>query len=195
MRISIVLALVAACSGGSSPKEKGKLRDCFAYTVPAGWREEPSKTNADHVLMGTTEFAAGGKTMRDNIIIRYQPWPGSLDSFKTTLLSALTKHNVEKLEAQMESEHPELTKVKGTVPAPVVIPTTLGRRDAFEVDVKNTLTLDAGTSPIPMTNVTVFAKFGDEIISVAVGYVDSREAEVKPLQAAFLTSINFDRCK
>ena len=46
-----------------------------------------------------------------------------------------------------------------------------------------------------MTNVTVFAKFGDEIISVAVGYGDSREPEVKPLQATFLDSINFDRCK
>jgi hypothetical protein len=41
----------------------------------------------------------------------------------------------------------------------------------------------------------VFAKFGPEIVSVVVGYVDSREAEVKPLQAPFLGSINFDRCK
>jgi hypothetical protein len=193
MRISIVLALVAACNGRSSPKEKGKLRDCFAYTMPASWREEPSKTNADLVLMGMTEFPAGGKMMRDNIIIRYQPWPGSLDSFKTTLLSALNKQNVEKVTAQAQSEHPELTKVTGTVPEPVVTPTTLGGREAFEVDVKNTLTLDSGT--IPMTNVTVFAKFGDELVSVAAGYVDSREAEVKPLQTAFLASINFDRCK
>lgn len=179
MRISIVLALVAACSGGSSPKAKSNLRDCFAYTMPAGWREEPSQTGADVVLMGTTEFPAGGTTMRDNFVVRYLPWIGSLDSFKATLLSAVKQQNVEK---------PAIEPVE-----PVVTPTTLGGRAAFEVDVKNTLTLDSGT--IPMTNVTVFAKFGDELVSIAAGYVDSREAEVKPLQTAFLASIRFDRCK
>ena len=69
----------------------------------------------------------------------------------------------------------------------------LGGREAFEVNVTNTLTL--GGQPVTMINRSVFAKFGPEIVSVVVGYVDSREAQVKPLVAPFLASINFDRCK
>ena len=69
----------------------------------------------------------------------------------------------------------------------------LGGREAFRLDVTNTLAM--GGAPVKMKVATVFAKFGDEVVSIAMGYVDSREAQVQPLQAPFLASVNFERCK
>ena len=140
------------------------------------------------------EFEAGGKQMSDNFIVRFAPFPGKLDAFKEILLAKMNPEGIESAIAEQDRQHPGLPKVKSGVPsAPVVTATTLGGRDAFEIDVTNTLTL--GGDPVTMVNRTVFAKFGPEIVTVVVGYIDSREAQVKPLQAPFLGSINFDRCK
>jgi len=192
MRILAIALVLAACGGEA--KEKGTLAECFAYTAPSGWKLQESRTGANIVLVGPEVFEAGGHQMNDNFIVRYMPFPGKLSAFKEVLLANLNKQSVDKALADQEAANPSLPKIKsGVPPEPVVTETKLGGRDAFQVDVTNTMSL--GGAPVTMVNRTVFAKFGPEIVSVVVGYVDSREAQVKPLQAPFLASINFDRCK
>jgi hypothetical protein len=59
--------------------------------------------------------------------------------------------------------------------------------------VRNTITIDG--QPTPNVGSTYFVKFGSEVVSIATGYIATREAVIKPLAAAFVASINFDRCK
>jgi hypothetical protein len=191
--LAAVVCFLAACGGG--PKEKGTAAECFAYSAPPGWHEQASKTGSDLVLGGPTEFEAGGKTMTDTFSVRFLPFPGTLDAFKEVLITQLAnKDAVDKAVADNERAYPNNPKIKtGTPSAPVVTAMKLGGREAFQVDVTNTMSI--GGVPLTMINRTVFAKFGPDIVSVVVGYIDTREAQVKPLQAPFLASINFDRCK
>lgn len=193
VRLSMLVMLALVACGNSSPKEKGTASECFAYTMPAGWKQEPSKTGADIVLSGTTEFEAGGKVMRDNFIIRFIPFSGRLSAFKDLLLSQMSQAGIDKSIDQQAGANPAVGKLESGVPAVATTDMKLGGREAFRTDVTNTLTLSG--APVTMKITTVFAKFGDEVVSIAMGYVDSREAQVQPLQAPFLASVNFDRCK
>ena len=193
LRLSLVLPLALIACGNSSPKEKGTARECFAYTMPAGWKQESSKTGADILLSGTTEFEAAGKMMRDNFIIRFIPFPGSLSSFKDVLLDQMSQKNIDKQIEKTAGANPAVPKLESGVPAVATTDMKLGGREAVRLDVTNTITV--GGAPVKMRIATVFAKFGDEVVSIAMGYVDSREAQVAPLQGPFLASVNFDRCK
>jgi hypothetical protein len=192
MNLRIALLLLIAC-GNRSPKEKGSARECFGYTMPAGWHQEASKTGADLVLTGATEFSVADKVMRDNIIIRFLPFPGTLASFKSTLRTQMNQANIDKAIDQYAGANPAVRDLASGVPATTITDTKLAGRDAFRVDVTNTLMVDG--APVKMKIATVFAKFGGEVVSIAMGYVDSREAEVEPLQGPFLAAVNFDRCK
>jgi hypothetical protein len=192
-RFSVLLPLaLLACAKGPA-KEKGSARDCFAYTMPAGWHVEPSKTGADLVLTGPTKFPVADKVMSDNFIIRFLPYPGTLASFKSMFLAQFNQAGIDKAIAEHAGDNPALPALKSGVPKPTITETKLGGREAFRVDVTNTLMM--GAAPVPMKVSTVFAKFGDEVVSINLGYVDSREAEVAPLQEPFLAAVNFDRCK
>ena len=123
--------------------------------------EAAVEAGADLVLAGTTEFEAGGKHMTDTFSVRFLPFPGKLDAFKEgILLSKLDKDTMSK-QKRLKTRRlvPGMPKIKsGTPSAPVVTATTLGGREAFEIDVTNTMML--GGAPVTMVNRTVFAKFG-----------------------------------
>lgn len=194
VRLSLVLPLALVACGNSSPKEKGTARDCFGYTMPAGWQEQPSKTGADLVLSGTTEFQVADKYMRDNFIIRFLPFPGPLSAFKTIVLEQMkSQATIDKTIEKTAGSNPAVGKLESGVPDVVSTDMKLGGREAIRLDVANTIKI--GGAPVKMKIATVFAKFGDEVVSIAMGYVDSRQAQVEPLQGPFLASVNFDRCK
>jgi hypothetical protein len=69
-RWTVLLIATAACSSHGSARP---ARECFGYTVPAGWRPEPSKTGAAIALGSLTEFPLGDKSMHDTFIVRFVP--------------------------------------------------------------------------------------------------------------------------
>jgi hypothetical protein len=192
--IASVLGLLIAC-GSSEPKEKGRASECFGYTAPAGWTLAPSKTKADLVLKNPQTFPiSASKTMQDGFSVAFLPFAGSLDAFKEQLVAAMTQQNLDVAISEQQKANQDVPKLKSGVPTPTITTMKLGGRDAMRVDVRNPITLDDATV-VTMVMTSVFAKFGDEIVDVSAGYVDTREAIVKPIQTAFLASLNFDRCK
>jgi hypothetical protein len=192
-RRSLVLGLLLVACSNAPAQEKGSAKACFAYTAPPGWKPQASKTHADLVLAGPTEFAVGDTQMRDNFIVRFLAAPGSLEDFKTQLLGAMTQGNIDKLIADQASAQPGLPALKSGVPRPEITAMTVGGREAFRVSTTNTLTL--GSTPVTMITSTVFAKFGREVVSIGTSFVASRAAEIEPLATAFVASVRFDRCK
>jgi hypothetical protein len=188
-----VVAVALAGCGTRAPAEKGAAKDCFAYTAPPGWAPQPSKTGADVVLAGPGETAVGDKLVGDTFVIRFLPAPGALAEVKTAVLAAMNKVNINQGLAEQHRAHPDLPALSATVPPVAVTDTRVAGREAFRIDITNTLTIEGQ----PTTNVgmTYFVKFGPEVVSIAVGYLAPREAAVKPLAEAFVASINFDRCK
>ena len=187
-----VVLVVAAC-GKSAPAEKGAAKDCFAYTMPPGWATQPSKTGADLVLAGPGQTPVGDKLVGDTIIIRFLPRPGSFAEFKTLIVAGLKKANADAVVAAQQRAHPEGPKITVDVPPVTVTDVTVGGREAFRVEVTNGMTVDGAS----VTNIgsTYFIQFGAEVVSIATGYLAPREADLKPLMAAFVASVNFDRCK
>ena len=100
---------------------------------------QASKTGADIVLAGATKFPLGDRLGTDNFIIRFLPFPGSLEAFKTTLLAQMNETNIDKSVADEARKHPDLPPLKSGAPTPAVVATTLGGREAFRVDVTNTI--------------------------------------------------------
>ena len=186
-----VLALIAACS---SHQEKGRAKECIAYTAPAGWTASPSKLTGDLALKSPDEYPLGDKAARDTFTIDYVPFKGSLDAFKTQFLAMMTQANLDRAIALHAKDNAAITSMKGGVPESTVTATKLGGRDAFRLENRNLITVNDNMQ-VMTVNRTVFAKFGDDIVVVAVGSLEQREAHVKPLAEAFLASINFDRCK
>ena len=192
-RTALLIALAASACGKSAPSSKGTAKDCFAYTMPGGWALQPSKTGADIVLAGPDNTPVGDKLVGDTFIIRFFPLPGSLAELKTQMVAKMNKANVDQAMSDLHHAHPDLPEVKADVPPMTVTDTTVGGREAFRIEVKNTITVDG--SPVTNIGSTYFVKFGSEVVSIATGYLAPREAAMKPLAAAFVTSINFDRCK
>ncbi len=186
--------MVVGCSNSSTPDEKGRANECIAYTAPAGWSPSASKMTGDLALKGPDEFPVGDKTARDTFTVDYLPYQGSLEAFEKEFLASMTQGNLDRAIALHAKDNSAITSLKSGVPDSVVSATTLGGRQAFRIENHNTITVD-DASQVMTVNTTVFAKFGEQIVVVAVGYLGQREAHVKPLAEAFLASINFDRCK
>lgn len=187
-----VVIVVSACRS-AAPAEKGAAKDCFAYTAPPGWAAQSSKTGADLVLAGPGQTEVGDKLVGDTFVIRFLPAPGTLAEVKAQVLESMKKANLDQALAEQHRTHPDLPALAVEVPAIAVSAATVGGREAFRVDVTNTITIDGH----PTTNIgaTYFVKFGPEVVSIAAGFLAPREAEVKPLAEAFVRSISFDRCK
>jgi hypothetical protein len=188
-----VVGLALSACGKTVPAEKGAAKDCFAYTAPPGWALQPSKIGADLVLASPEETPIGDKLVGDTFGVRFLPLPGSFADLKAQILSGMNKANVDKVMSEQNRAHPDLPKITAEVAPVTVTDTTVGGREAFRIEVRNTITIDGQ----PVTNVgsTYFVKFGSEVVSIATGYLAPREAAIKPLAAAFVASINFDRCK
>src|SRR6185436_20535938 len=103
----------------------------------------------------------------------------------------MNQSGVDRAIGQYAGANPAVPELKSGVPTPTVTDTKLAGREAFRVELTNTLMM--GQAPVTMKMMTVFAKFGAEVVSIAMGYVSSREAEVGPLQGPFLAAANFDR--
>jgi hypothetical protein len=172
MRRALVLGVVAlAACGDKTPARKA--RDCFRYEAPAGWREQPSKTGADLVVMNPAEFSIGHHGMRDNFTVRYLPIALPLDAFVDQTIA--------------------LMKRAAADASPTVTHLTFAGLPAMRVVVDTTI--EVGGDSVPMHNTTTFVKLDDEVVSIATGYVASREATAGPAATKFLASISFDRCR
>ena len=188
---ALVLAVAVVACKDKAPTRAA--RDCFAYKVPAGWHEEPSKTGADLVVMNAERFPLGDREMRDNFTVRFIPGV-ELAALKEQLLKSLaTPGAADQATKEITKSRSDLPEIHARViPKPAVTDITFAGHPAFQLRVDNTL--DVGGAATPMRNTTTFVQFDDDIVEIATGYVASREATAKAAGEAFLASISFDRC-
>lgn len=190
MRALSIVLVFAACGDKTPPR---KARDCFSYKLPAGWHEQPSKTGADLVVMNPEQFSIGKNGMRDNFTVRYLP-TSALDAVERQVVETSERDAANKATRELKRAHPDVPEMDvAKVAEPIITHLTFAGLPAFRVVIDTTI--DAAGDSVPMHNTTTFVKFEDEVVSIATGYVASREAVAGPAAASFLASIKFDRCR
>ncbi len=160
-----VVGLALSACGKTVPAEKGSPRTASRRRSP-GWALQPSKTGADLVLASPEDTQIGDKLVGDTFVVRFLPVPGSFAEFRVQVLSSMKQANIDEAMSAQNRAHPDLPKIMAEAAPVTVTDATVGGREAFQIEVRNTITIDSQ----PTTNIgsTYFVKFGSEVVSIAL---------------------------
>jgi hypothetical protein len=188
--LALVCALALAACGKSG--ETRRAANCLDYQVPEGWVSQPL-ANGDISIVNPKTGTHG---VRESFVIRFVPGDRSLDETREQLVrltSGKTTNEVaDRFQKKAGSHGPKV--VIEDLPPPEVTPFPVDGHDGFRISGSSVMSVQGAS--IEMIQVTVYTKFGTDIVAASAGYAKGREAVVKPLSDAFLASLRFSsRCR